>query len=365
MKKFWPVPHRYSVLILIWICILAAAALVSAVRPITPSFPYYKTDLSQYPQSLAVFAHFDGIHYLRIARYGYQDTGTQAFFPLYPLLVRALTQVTQNQLLAAVMISLGSLLLALRGLGRLFGRSGFAIALILLVYPVSFFFGAVYTESLFLALTVWFFISLKGKQWYTAAVLAALASAARPIGIFLTVGLLLTIYRDKKYGHLLPAAAIGSSGLVMYMAYLASAFGDPLMFFHVQPLFGAERTGSEIVLLPQVLYRYMKMIVTVEASAFLYQRIWLELAAFGCALYLALRNMRRVPAAQSLFVLMSLILPTLTGTLSSMPRYVAVLVPWLLPPDLKITPRLLIWICISTFGLLYLFTQFTHGIFVA
>lgn len=365
MKKLWEESKSILFLFLGWLTVLVVISLSAARTDIIPSFPYYQTDLIQYPQAAAVAAHFDGIHYMRIARYGYQDTGTQAFFPLYPILIRAATPIAGSQLAAGIIISLLSLTIAVAGVRKLFGRSAPAAVLVLLTFPVSFYFGAVYTESIFLAISVWFFVSLRNKQWYAAALLSAMAAGTRPVGIFLAAALIVELYRKKEYKHIMPAAAIGAAGLVLYMVYLRSAFGDALMFFHVQPLFGAERSGSDIVLLPVVLYRYVRMLMTVDTHTFLYLRVVLELSVFVGALWAAMRNIRRVTAAQSIFVLSSLILPTVTGTLSSMPRYAAVLLLWLLPPELKVSRTLIGWSVVSTALLLYLFSMFANGTFVA
>jgi hypothetical protein len=48
------------------------------------------------------------------------------------------------------------------------------------------------------------------------------------------------------------------------MYYLKANFGDPLLFFRVQPHFGAGRAGGRLILLYQVFWRYLKMLLTVE-----------------------------------------------------------------------------------------------------
>src|SRR3990172_6131345 len=77
-------------------------------------FPY-KEIAAQYnlPKFLTTFANFDGAHYLLIAKNGYSQY-QQAFFPLYPLLIRWLSPFfLNNHLLTALIISNISFLLGL------------------------------------------------------------------------------------------------------------------------------------------------------------------------------------------------------------------------------------------------------------
>lgn len=335
-------------------------------------FPYYLTDLaSHYSQRVSIWAHFDGIHYLRIAKYGYQDTGTQAFFPLYPLLIRGVSSIGFAPLHAGLLISYVSLLIATYGLYVLFQKKFWTIFLTLLLFPTSFYFLAVYTESLFFALVIWFFIFIKQKNWFLAVLLAGLASATRVVGSFLFFSLAVEIFLFLKKKGKIPVhkiffyLTISISGLLIYMYYLYQQFNDPLMFFHVQPMFGAGRSGSSLILLPQVLYRYTKMIFTVDTSSLLYQRIWLELITFLVALFLAIKNIRKIPVSSSIFVFSALILPTLTGSLSSIMRYILILIPFLVPTSLKLSLRFYLYLLFSTGVLVYLFSLFASGRFVA
>ncbi|MCE7898017.1 hypothetical protein DYH11_02270, partial [Candidatus Microgenomates bacterium CPR3] len=59
-------------------------------QSVSPTFPYYYSLLTYVKDAAyALWGYFDGVHYLRLVENGYVDTGTQAFFPLYPMLVRA------------------------------------------------------------------------------------------------------------------------------------------------------------------------------------------------------------------------------------------------------------------------------------
>ncbi|HWH11564.1 MAG TPA: mannosyltransferase family protein [Solirubrobacteraceae bacterium] len=146
----------------------------------------------------APFARWDSVWYLTIARHGYTPGPSPAFFPLYPLLVAALGALGPGLLVGGVLISVAAMLVGLRLLWLLtdleLGAAHpdaadlavFAVAL----GPMAFFFTAVYSESLYLALTLGAFLSARQERWARAGVLGALAAATRSSGLLVIVGLL-------------------------------------------------------------------------------------------------------------------------------------------------------------------------------
>src|ERR1035437_9930220 len=54
------------------------------------------------------FSNWDGGHFIGIAKYGYSEKFQYAFFPLYPLLIRAISQITNNYFYSAILINLVS-----------------------------------------------------------------------------------------------------------------------------------------------------------------------------------------------------------------------------------------------------------------
>jgi len=340
---------------------------------VVPTFPYYHIlQQSVKDLSFAFWGYFDGVHYLRLIMSGYTDVGSQAFFPLYPLLVRGVSHVLSlTPYFSGILLSLISLTASITVIKYLFPDKKYYYIISLLLFPTSFFFIGLYTESLFLFLSLLFFLLLKQKRLFIAAIIAGLASATRLVGLFLSISLLYLLIKERPKKltlhycvSSLALLVISASGFLCYSAYLWSRFGDPLMFLHVQSMFGAERSSSELVILPQVLYRYLKMIFTVDSTSFLYQRLWLELISFVLAALAWIYNLKRIPQHISIYVALSLILPTLTGTLSSFPRYVLVLLPFLLPANMSKSKQYLQYTVFLTL-LIYLFTKYCYGTFVA
>ncbi len=316
------------------LALVIIAAIGMAVLPFKPSFPYSETLLTPHGSPLFwSWANFDGVHYIGIAEKSYFAQFTQAFFPLYPLLIRALNQLVHNSILNGLIISnvsfLGSLWLLYK-LARLDLSASAArrTLIFLLVFPTSFFFASLYTESLFLLVTLASFYAARQRRWLLAGVCGALAAATRILGILLIPALLIEYLASPKRSRwgwwtlLLPVA-----GLLLYMYYLNVSFRDPLYFLHAQPAFGAGRSGDKIILLYQVFWRYQKMLWTVPVTSLLYYTVTQEFMAalvFLCLSLLAFKFIRR---SYAVFGILAYILPTLTGTFSSMPRYGLVLFP--------------------------------------
>ena len=135
-----------------------------------------------------VWARWDSDWFLRIAEHGYSwPSSTPAFFPLYPFLVAGLGWVLLgHDVLAGLVISLAAGAAAFALLYRLTeGRLGEGAArrtvLFLAVAPTSLFFGAVYSESLFLLLAVAAFLAAeRGRFWQAGR--AGRPRAAHPLG---------------------------------------------------------------------------------------------------------------------------------------------------------------------------------------
>jgi len=364
-------------LIVMWmIAILLIRAIAITYLSFSPTFSHAYDLIDRYGHRLLTTgAFFDGVHYLTIVRQGYEGTGLiQAFFPLYPLVIRWLSWGEMiNPVVIGVLLSLlsitGSLflwcrLMEIEGEKRLTIR--FAL-IILLSFPTAFFFTQVYSESLFLFFTLTSFYLARTQRWWLAGIVGALAAATRITGVFLILGLLWEYWQQhKKINITLLACFLPLLGLGFYMFYLYTVFGDPLMFFHVQSQFGAGRETDRLILLYQVVYRYLKMLFTVSTQSWLYYQVVIELgsAIFGMiGLVLTFFTLRR---SYFWYSLPAFLLPTLTGTFSSLPRYILVLFPvfWAYA---KIRSTKIKWIIIGVHVVLQVINVllFTQGKWVA
>jgi hypothetical protein len=323
---------------------------------------------------------WDASWYLVIAHYGYRpDLGVYtssrtAFFPLYPLGLRAISDAGFPPVLAGVLLSFGAFALALYGIHRLttlelsgsgrFGSGEVArLAVLVMAFgPMAFYFSAVYSESLYLALSVGVFWCARQGRWAGACALAALAGATRSAGVVLALPvLMLYLYGPRedrvpdfaqirrfapRYRLRSDALWLGlvPAGLAAYMAYLALSGGDALMPFHAQgvwdrrfvgPYLGvwdgikAAWQGAHQLLSFQRRHIYFPV---AGGSPFVDAGHNLMLLAFLLAAIPAIVGvLRLLPIAYGAYIIAALALPlsypVAPQPLMSLPRFLAVLFP--------------------------------------
>ena len=313
-------------------------------------FPYAERvlEITNLPYWIWGFGNFDGVHYLRIAQDGYLAQYSQAFFPLFPLLIRFFSFVFPKisnldtsiftdpaYFYSGIIISnlffLGALYVLYKLINIDFKKDiAFLSVIFLLVFPTSFFFGSIYTESLFLLLTVSSIYLIRKGSFFWAAVLIALSSATRITGVLLIPLYLIEVFQNKNRTAYI-WSLITPLGLLAYMYFLKSSFGNPLYFLTSQPVFGAGRSSGQIVLLPQVIYRYMKIFLTTNIMSLPFFNAFLEFTFTLVPLIFLIVIFKKMRLSYWIFSISVLILPTLTGTFSSMPRYALISVFLLLP----------------------------------
>jgi Mannosyltransferase (PIG-V) len=206
-------------------------------------------------------ARWDAYWYLRIATDGYgtpHDHAQAAFYPLYPLLMRTGGWIVGSPLVAGILVSLACLLGALVLLHRLAALElgeAYARPTVLLVafFPSALFFSAVYSESLFLLVSVGAFLAARRERWAWAGALGGLAALTRNSGVLLLLPLaILFLYGPRPGGapapgrarwlpryRLTPAVlwlALVPLGLALYLGWSAIALDDAFAPYHAQAL---------------------------------------------------------------------------------------------------------------------------------
>jgi hypothetical protein len=188
------------------------------------------------------FTYWDSFHFTRIAERGYLPPGLpccdQAFFPGYPLAIRVLSPLTGgNAMLAGILISLAAGTVAAVMLWQLAIAQGLgprvaATAVVLLgVAPYGIFLVAVYSEALFLAVTVAAWWAAVTRRWWLAGALAAAATTVRVNGMFLVAALAVMYLvqmredRRRRPNADLLALALPFAVLGAYFGYLRARTG--------------------------------------------------------------------------------------------------------------------------------------------
>lgn len=320
----------------IWLFLISAAAIY--FLPIFGNrFPYNDVVLktSGLPQWLYQFGNFDGVHYVGIAQSGYARQFTQAFFPLYPMLIKIMAPIfLRNFVLAGIVVSSIFTFLAAWMLSKLIDRhkdNRKWIILFFLFFPMSFFMGAIYNESLFIFLVFSCFYFARRKNWWLVGILGALASATRLVGIFLLPALVyeyicVGVSHGKPLRKIIYLLLI-PLGVLAYMVYLQINFGDALYFLHAQSAFGASRSTG--IVFPLItIWRYIKIFATVP---FIKYDFWVAVWEAGFflvgLLLLTAATIKKYKISYLIFSWACFLLPIFTGTLSSFPRYLLVCFP--------------------------------------
>ncbi len=204
-----------------------------------------------FPDNLLIDGWFrsDANWYAGIVNEGYsiKTQGVEyntAFLPFYPLVTRIFKQIIPNAYVAGFVVSNVAFLLALIVLYKLilrhYDRDVARRSLVLLaVFPFSFYFSAMYTESVFLLTVVLAFYFGERQRWLLAALAAAAASATRLVGIFTGVALVILYletagFQWRKVRPNIGWLALSGAGLLGFMAYLGATFGDPVSFYTAQ-----------------------------------------------------------------------------------------------------------------------------------
>lgn len=206
--------------------------------------------LARRPVQLAqgLFA-WDAAWYRAIAEHGYGfNVGeTIRFFPLVPLVSRALGFVFFDHTgVALIVIANVSALVFAALLHRLTlvetGDPSTAMRAVwfgvLLSPAVALVLG--YAEATAMALAVGTFLAVRAKRWPLAAVLALLAGLCRPVGVLLAIPLMIEAIPGWRALALrerlerVAAVVAPVAGMCIYLAYVGIEFGDPFKPFSIQ-----------------------------------------------------------------------------------------------------------------------------------
>lgn len=282
-------------------------------------------------------ARWDAGYYIDIVLNGYHylpdgKTHNIAFFPLYPLLIRIVDDITKlSPLMSGIIISNACFLVALLLLHRYTEKyhpdsNPDLTAMLMAFFPFGVFFSSVYTESLFLCLCLFSFFMFREGKTMLSAIGLFLMTATRLAGLFVVPALGLSYLftrvipfpkkksplKGRELLNLVVWGLVAISGFVCFAAYQQISFGHWDAFIRVQ-IAWKDRVGNFSSLLSEMhpdLYNVMNI---VPAGILLGASI----------LFLFLKNYR----IYSVWGLLAVLIPLSTGTFMSMGRYSMVFFP--------------------------------------
>jgi hypothetical protein len=315
--------------------------------------------------------NWDAGWYLLIATQGY-DTASAAFPPLFPYVVRGLTQLLGLSGSTATLVigTSFSIICFTLSLALLVAQRGFRGAswltwgglLFFVLSPASYIFHSFHTESLFLLLSVLGFSALYRNKFWLAAVWAGLAAITRHQGVFLAMALafggLLMAQEKKPLQRLGIFAGMGLiSGLLWGLTPLLH-FGEgrgwfPAMSAHQSHWFIAD--GISTYFKTFLLANPIQNFRIGSLLHHLFYGLWLV----GTVLLL-----RRRRFAEAAYCFLSLAIMPLQGELVDAFRFGAVLFPLLfvLGAAWERLPRWAGWPLLAFYALLNLVVTWQYAI---
>jgi len=302
------------------------------------------------PAALEIWARWDAEWYLLIAEHGYGDDAAflgrgvayqrgddTGFFPLYPLLIRAVAVTGLPLLAAGVLVSNLALLVGLAGLRGLVARDHGDTAAdrtvwILLAFPSSFFLSAVYAESLMLATLVGAIRLARDGRPFAAGWVAALCALTKPTGILALLPVVWEIsagpaadgpaagrhggHRSGRWGRVALVLAPPVAALGCWLAWCHVVYGKVAPFVERQerwrgPTGGPWRAFVRYFERPEVHGAHHSTLEFVGAAIFVLLIPWMW---------------RRLRTGEALWATASILLP-LGSTLWSFTRFAASIYP--------------------------------------
>ena len=187
---------------------------------------------------------WDATLFRKVAQFGYDgyprhypDKDIAAFFPGFPLVLRAFHSVIPDWTAAGLLVSLVAGAVAVVFLSRLAdldGVDGSRAALYLVLSPYAVFLAAGYSEALFLALALPGWYAARHGHWAVASLLVAGAATTRISGLFLAVGLVVEFLATSRDWRVAPWLAAPFLAVFGYVFYLHRLTGDWSSWQHAQ-----------------------------------------------------------------------------------------------------------------------------------
>lgn len=312
--------HPYCWVLLIFACsrLVVALGLAFSEKYVPSSIERWSAGPLWYHQLL----QWDSEWYFKIVTDGYQYNGDPTiqqsivFYPLFPMLARGMATIggltpADAMLLVSNAAGLLAIVILFKLVREEYGdQVALATTALVSFFPASVLLSAGYTEPLALLLIVSFFLALKRRYYFPAALLAGLTIATRSTGIVLLPVLVWEMWRNRDQKPFLPALlpciVLATSGLWLFMIYLWSAFGSPFAFADGQVAFHEGTALATRLVAALKLEPFTRMMLNdwnPWGQASWFTLLFIVLIVVGWS---------RLPSSWTLFAMAVLLLPYLT-----------------------------------------------------
>ena len=203
-------------------------------------------------KDLSILTLYDGEHYINMAKNGYVEPLLYAFFPLFPLTIRLFHFIVPSYEIAGFLVSNICSFLSLLLLHKLTkNESHNHLNLICFLFsPILAYTTIIYTESLFMLLTLLGYYLYKKDKYLLSAVAVGLSILTRNSGIILwgAIGLdmLYRLFKKKdiSFKNILIFGFISLGIGMIYPTYLYFKTGSFLTFAKVQETYWLREKGN-------------------------------------------------------------------------------------------------------------------------
>lgn len=295
-----------------------------------------------------LWTRWDAPHYIHLAELGYGgylEDGQPlflVFFPLYVWLTRGVSLLIPNVAAAGMLVSWLCFAWGNVFLYRLVSEEYSAPAakrtlLLLWVFPFSFFFGGIMTESLFLLTTTAGLYFIRRHQWGRAAFWGILAAMTRMQGVLLVGAACAEIFCQVKplakhggarreafleIGRRLPLLFAPILGSLVYFGLNAHIAGNPFAFTSMQ-----EHWSQGFLWFPKVLAYLLKNALTWDNVVTRWE-MWIpQLLLFPLFALLLWKSWRKHRSMFTIYAFVYFILNYCLSWLLSAGRYLSCAVP--------------------------------------
>jgi len=238
--------------------LLSRLLIIIAMQLIAPYYPATPAEHELLPldfvpgfipkPGLELFTHWDSAWFKQIITQGYDyapdgKMHNIAFFPVFPLVVRAVMSLGFSVEIAGLLVNnlalLGAMILLYRWVEERHGDSAARWATAVMAWcPFSLFGTVIYSEGLFLLFSTAALRAFEKHQYARAALWGALTTGTRVTGVTLIPTFIFLAWREKRPPIAYFVGLATSGGLLLFMLYCWVRFGDPLAFVHVQKAWG-------------------------------------------------------------------------------------------------------------------------------
>lgn len=292
--------------------------------------------------------NFDGRNYFEIAVNWYRpflymkdgkgfadEHHYRVFFPLYPGLIKILSfNSFINPIFIGLLISYASFLASLFLIKKILTKEKInqnkilKIIICLISFPTGFYFLGFYTESLFLLLSLLVFYYLDKKNYLLSSIFCALATGTRIVGVTLIFPIIYEIYKEYKSTKKINwSFLLTPLGLIFYMIYTQIASGNALNIYLKE-----ENWGKTVSLFGpfKIIYESINKIINGLIKLNLNSNYLIEVTEFFTILifiFIIFYLYKKIKMSYWIFITTNILIILLSGSLSSVHRYVAILFP--------------------------------------